>query len=172
MSALFNDPMFFYAIAFAIFIGLAVRFGRKPALNLIDSEIIKIRDELEQARKLRADAEAMLTEYKAKQKTAMAEAEAIVAGAKDEAARLKEKAEAELKSALVRHEQQALERIRVAEAEAASEVRTAAINIAMEIANKTLATNLDDAASAKLIDQAIADISKSSQAAKSKAEAA
>lgn len=169
MSSLFKDPMFFYGVAFVIFMALAYRYGRKPALSWIDSEIVKIRDELEQARKLRAEAETMLSDYKAKQKTALAEAEAIIAGAKDEAVRMKEQAEADLKKALVRHEQQALERIRVAEAEAAAEVRSAAIDLAMEMARKTLASQMDDGASSKLIDQAIAEMPTS---AKTKAKAA
>lgn len=169
MSGLFKDPMFFYGIAFVIFLGLAFRFGRKPALGWVDAEIIKIRDELEQARKLRADAEAMLADYKTKQKTALAQAEAIVAGAKDDAARLKEQAEKDLIASLARHEQQALDRIRVAEAEASAEVRAAAIDLAMEMARKTLTSQIDETASAKLIDQAIADMPTVSKA---KAEAA
>lgn len=172
MSELFNDPMAFYALAFLIFIGLAYRYGRKPMLSVLDGEIAKIRDELEQARKLRTDAEAMLADYQARQKTALAQAEAIVAGAKDEAARMKEQAEADLKTALVRHEQQAIERIRVAEAEAASEVRSAAIDLAMQMARKTLASQMDDGASSKLIDQAIADLPTLVAASKTKAEAA
>jgi F-type H+-transporting ATPase subunit b len=171
MSEFFNDPMFLYAIAFFIFLGLAFKFGRKPALNLIDAEIVKIRDELEQARKLRADAEAMLADYQARQKTALAEAESIIAGAKDDAARMKETAEAELKASLVRHEQQALDRIRVAEAEAAAQVRAAAIDLAMELTRKTLSSQMDDGAASKLIDQAIADM-PTLAATKTKAEAA
>ncbi len=169
MSELFNDPMFMYAIAFVIFIGLAYRFARKPMLGVIDAEIIKIRDELEQARKLRADAESMMADYKVRQKEAFAQAEAIISSAKEEAERLKVNAEAELKNSLARHEQQATDRIRVAEAEALTEVRTAAIDMAMEMARKTLTSQMDETAAGKLIDQAIADLPKK---AASKAEAA
>lgn len=153
-----NDPLFYYAITFVVFIALAWRFGRKPALNWIDLEISHIRGELEHARKLRTEAEAMLADYQKRQKTAMAEAESIIASAKDQAARMKEQAEVELKASLARHEKQALERIRVAEAEAAAEVRAAAIDLAMQMARKSLISQMDDATSAKLIDQAIAEI--------------
>jgi F-type H+-transporting ATPase subunit b len=168
MSALLKDPMFFYGIAFVIFLGLAYRYGRKPILDWIDGEILKIRDELEQAKKLRIEAEITLADYKKKQVAAMADAEAIVRHAKDEAARLKTQAEADLKAALARHEQQALERIRIAEAEAMADVRTAAINAAMAMANKMLASHMDEATAAKLTDQAIGEVSKSA-AAKAKA---
>jgi F-type H+-transporting ATPase subunit b len=168
MNALMQDPMTFYSIAFVIFMGLAYRYGRKPFLTWIDAEILKIRDELDQARKLRAEAEATLAEYKAKQTAALAEAEAIVKHAKDEAVRMKSDAESDLKNALARHEQQAMERIRIAETEAMAEVRAAAIDLAMSMARKTLASELDATTATKLTDQAIADMPKA-ESAKAKA---
>jgi len=149
-----------YGFAFTVFIVLAYRYGRKPILGALDTEIAKIRDELEHARKLRADAESMLEDYRARRRNALAEAEAIVANATLAAEQMKKQAEDDLKNSLQRHEQQALDRIRVAEAEALADVRTSAINLAMDIARKTLATQLDDAAASKLVDQAIADLPK------------
>jgi F-type H+-transporting ATPase subunit b len=160
MSGLMQNPMFFYGIAFVIFLALAFKYGRKPLVDWIDSEILKIRNELDQASKLRAEAETMLAEYKAKQAAAMAEAEAIIAGAKDEAARLRAQAEADLKESLARHEQQAAGRIRMAEADAVADVRAAAIDTAMKMARETLSSRLDEATASKLIDQAIADLPK------------
>jgi F-type H+-transporting ATPase subunit b len=169
MSGLFQDPMFFYSIAFVIFLALAWRYGRKPMLGWLDSEILKIRNELEQARKLRAEAEAMLAQYKAKQAEAMKDAEAIVRHASEEAARLRAQAAADLKDALAKHEQQAATRIRLAEAEAIADVRTAVVDLAMKLARETLAAKLDDATAAKLTEQAIAEIPK---LAKTKTKAA
>src|SRR5882672_1032341 len=97
MSALFQNPMVLYGIAFFIFLGLAYWYGRAPMLGWIDGEILKIRNELEQARKLRAEAEATLKEYKAKQAEAMQQAEQIVHHAAEEAKRLRTQAESDLK---------------------------------------------------------------------------
>ncbi|HEU0117137.1 MAG TPA: hypothetical protein VFR09_00765 [Alphaproteobacteria bacterium] len=169
MKEMLNDPMFMYSIAFVIFLALAIKYGRKPLLGWLDTEILKVREELDKARQLRAEAEETLAEYKQKQAAALAEAEAIVASAKDDAARLKTQAETDLKNALARHEQQALERIRIAESEAMEEVRSATVDLAISMAAKTLAGQLDDAAAAKLVDQAIADMPK---LAASKAKAA
>jgi F-type H+-transporting ATPase subunit b len=160
MSDTFHDPMFFYAVAFFIFLGLAWKFGRKPMLGWLDGEILKIRDELEQARKLRVEAEALLAEYKLKQGAAMKETEGILAHAKEEAVRLRAEAEADLKDALIHHEQQAAARIRLAEAEAMTDVRNAVIEGAMKLARETLASRIDDAATAKLTEQAIAEMPK------------
>jgi F-type H+-transporting ATPase subunit b len=164
MSELLKDPMFFYGIAFVIFLGLAYRYGRVPFLNWIDGEILKVRRQLDEAQKLRAEAEATLAEYKARQAAALAEAEALVRHARDEAARLKVQAEADLKSSLARHEQQAIERIRLAEAAAIAEVRQRAIDLAMNAARHTLAKELQGEAAARLVDQAIADLPKSAGA--------
>ncbi|MBV8061798.1 MAG: F0F1 ATP synthase subunit B [Alphaproteobacteria bacterium] len=162
MTELMNDPMFFYGIAFAIFLALAVKYGRAPMLAWIDGQIVKIRSDLEQAEALRKEAEASLETYKAKQAEAMKEAEAIIAQAKQDAEMLRQRAEHDLKASLQRHEQQALERIRVAEMEALEEVRTKIVAMAVAAAEKTLAAKLDDKASSDLMDQAIAGLGQSS----------
>ncbi len=150
-----QDPMFWYAVAFVIFCGIAFRYGRKPIIDAIDGEIVKIREELARSQALRVEAEATLATYKKKQTEALAEADAIIKHAREEAARLKTQAEADLKAALARHEQQAAERIRLAETEALEAVRAAAVESAMASARKTLA---EQGAGAKLIDQAIAEL--------------
>jgi F-type H+-transporting ATPase subunit b len=153
-----NDPMFFYTIAFVIFVALAYKFGRKGILGWIDGEIAKVRSQLDEAQKLRAEAEATLAEYKENQEVAVAEAKQLVKNAKEEAVRLKAQAEADLKASLARHEQQATERIRMAEAEALVQVRVRAVDLAMNLARKTLGDKLQGDAAAKLVDQAIADL--------------
>jgi F-type H+-transporting ATPase subunit b len=153
-----DDPMFWYAVAFAIFCTLVFRYARKPALGWLDGEIAKIRDELARARSLRAEAETALAGYKKKHAEALAEAEVIIRHAKDEAAQLKIQAEADLKAALARHEQQAAERIRIAETEALAAVRAAAVEGAMDMARKQLGDSSGNAA--KLADQAIAELPK------------
>jgi len=158
MNGMMQDPMFWYAVAFAIFIALAYWKVRRPVLDWLDSEISKIRDELAHAKQLRAEAEATLLEYKKKYAAAMAEAEEILRFAKEEAVQVKVQAEADLKASLARHEQQATDRIRHAEAEAIAAVRAAAVDQAMFLARKTLGEQGDSGG--KLADQAIAELPK------------
>lgn len=158
MSDLTQDPMFFYAIAFIIFLALAYKFGRKPTLNWLDGEIAKIRIELDQARQLRAEAESTLADCKAKQAKAEAEAKTILAMAQEQVELMRKRAETDMAAFLARHEQLASERIRMAEAEAMADVRAAAVDLAMSMARKTLSENMPEAEAAKLISQAIADI--------------
>ncbi len=158
MNEILKDPMTFYGIAFLIFVGLAYRYGKANFATWVDGEILKVRQQLDEAQKLRAEAEATLATYKVQQTEALAEAELLVQNAKQEAVRLKAQAEADLKASLARHEQQAMERIRMAEAEALAEVRQRGIDLAMAMARDTLQSKLQGDAASKLVDQAIADL--------------
>ncbi|MDD3287761.1 MAG: F0F1 ATP synthase subunit B [Alphaproteobacteria bacterium] len=154
----FSDPVIWYITSFLFFFWIVYKWVRKPVLGMIDAEIAKVRDELEKARKLRVEAEAVLAEYQLKQQSALAEAEEIVEFAKSEAASLRVRAEEELKVSLARHEQQAMDRIKLAEADALEDVKTSMVNLAMAAARKILAEKMNVSASDKLIDQAIAEL--------------
>jgi F-type H+-transporting ATPase subunit b len=158
MKDILQDPMGIYAIAFIIFLVLAYKYGAKPAVAWIDGEIAKIRNELDAAYQLRSEAEAALAECQEKQARAEAEAQAIVASAKSQVNEMRKEAERDLSQSLARHKQLATERIHMAEAQAISDVRAAAIDLAMSIARKTLSEKLSEGDAVKLIDQAIADI--------------
>ena len=64
-----------------------------------------------------------------------------------------------LEQALKRREQQALEKIAQAEAEALSEVRGQAVDLAVAASARLLADNLDEEKAARLVDEAIKDLS-------------
>jgi F-type H+-transporting ATPase subunit b len=114
---------------------------------------------LDEAEKLREDAQSLLAEYQRKQHAAAEEAAGIVAQAKAEAERIREQAEADLEQALKRREQQAIEKIAQAEAEALGEVRNQAVDLAMAASRRLLADNIDEGKAARLVDEAIKDLS-------------
>jgi F-type H+-transporting ATPase subunit b len=158
MKDILQDPMGIYAISFVIFLVLAYIFGAKPLLAWVDSEIAKIKSELNTAHQLRAEAEIALADCKSKQVRAEADAKQIVATAKEQIEEMRKEAAEDLKNALARHQQLASERICLAEETAIADVRAAAIDLAMSIAHQTLSEKLTAADAAKLIDQAIADM--------------
>jgi len=158
MKSLMQDPMFLYGVAFVIFLALAFVFGRKPALKWIDGEIAQIRSELDTARLLRADAEASLAECKEKQRQAELDAKSIISNARQQVEVMRKQAEIDLAASLTRHQQIAAERIRMAEAEAISDVRKAAIDAALTLARQTLKDTMGEKDASRLIDQAIAEI--------------
>jgi F-type H+-transporting ATPase subunit b len=152
---MWRDPMFWYTIAFTLFMVLAWRYGHKPLLGWLDTEINRIRVQLEEARTLRAEAETLFAEYKTKHAVGIKEAEAILRRAQDEAAQLRAQAEKDLDAALAWHEQQAKDRIGIAETEARNAVRTAAVDAAMQKARDIIAAR---GAEGKLTDKAIAEL--------------
>ncbi|MER2519126.1 MAG: hypothetical protein ABTQ34_00360 [Bdellovibrionales bacterium] len=158
MSALLKDPMFFYSIAFVLFFVVMYVKVRKPALGWIDGEILKIRQELDEAKRLRTEAEVALIATRDKQQAAMARSEEIVRQAKEDAEHMKQKATDELSEILARQERLAVERIKLAEHEAEAEIRAVAVDLALTIAREALARNISGALSAQLVDHAISEV--------------
>src|SRR5581483_2153908 len=120
---LFHDPEFWVGLAFVIIVVAAIKPVRQIVNATLDSRAERIRVQIDEAKRLREDAQALLATYQKKQREAMAEAEQIIAQAKADAARLKTEAEQDLVGALERRKQQALERIAQSEAQAVAEVR-------------------------------------------------
>src|SRR5579871_4996578 len=118
---MFHDPEFWVALAMVVIILAAIRPVGRIAAASLDARAARIRTQIEEARKLREDAQALLAEYQRKQRDAMAEAEKIISQAKTDAARLKADAEKDLVGAVERRKQQALERIAQSEAQAVAE---------------------------------------------------
>ncbi len=141
---------------------IVVAFLAKPVYRgiaaALDTRREKIKTRIEEAERLRTEANDMLVTYQKKQRDALKEAEEIIAHAKSEAARISAQAAKDLEELLKRREQQALDRIAQAENEAAREVRNAAIDIAMTATRKLIADNLSAEASAALVDNAIKDL--------------
>jgi F-type H+-transporting ATPase subunit b len=158
--ATFRDPEFWVAIAFVIaFAFLAWKAG--PVITrMLDGRAAKIKTDLEEAAKLRNEARRTLAEFQQRQRDALKEAEAIVAQAKLQAERAAQTAERDLAAALERRQQQAVEKISLAEAKALVEVRHQAVDVAIAAVRRILADDLPAARTSALIDDAIADLSK------------
>ena len=158
------DPKFWVAVSFVIFLLLVGRMAWARLTEMLDGRAARVRAELDEASKLRAEAEAMLKQADAERANALKEAEAMLARAKAEAARVAEATAAEAEAAAKRRERMAMDRIAAAEAGAVTEVRNAAAEIATAAARSVIADRLDAAADAKLIDQAVADLPKALRA--------
>jgi F-type H+-transporting ATPase subunit b len=146
------------ALAFVIFF---VLFGRKlwsAVAAMLDDRAAKVRAELEEAARLRREAEAMLRDAEQRRTQALAEAKALIEGAQAEAARVAAAATAEAEAAARRREQMAVDRIAAAEKAALDEVRLAAAEVATAAARQVIADGLSADADARLIDHAITQL--------------
>jgi F-type H+-transporting ATPase subunit b len=139
------DESFFVALAFAVVVA-AFLYLRLPSklVAALDDRAEQIRNELEQAKKLREDAEALLAEYEAKRNAAEQQAEQIVADARANAETLAAEAKQKLEDSLERRTQQAQEKIARAEANMVKEVRLAVTSIAVTAAEQVIRDTLSD----------------------------
>lgn len=159
-QALYGTPWqhgsFWVFIAIVIFV---VLLGRKilAAINaMLDARTQSVQAALDEAAKLKAEAEAMLKDAKARQAQAAEDAKQILASAKTEAARMAAELAAEAEATAKRRERMAVERIAAAETAAVNDVRAVAIDIATAASAALLREGFGAEADAAMIDQAIA----------------
>ena len=158
MHEFFSEPRTWVAIAFFIFFGVfGPRLWRVIAA-MLDKHAATIRSELDEASRLRAEAEAMLTDARARREAALVEAQAMLQSAHAEAARVAGQARTDAEQAGRRREQMAMDRIAAAEKAAVSDVRLAAADIAARAAQEVIAATLTAEGDAPLIDRAIAGL--------------
>ena len=153
------DATFWVAIAFLVFVGV-VLYYKVPAIvaKQLDQRADRIKTELDEAQKLREDAQAMFADYQRRQRDALSTAEEIVAKAKDDAALIRKESEAELEASLKRRQELAETKIRQAEEKALSEVQNIAVEVSIAAAEKLMKDNIKAKESGALIDQSIKDL--------------
>ncbi len=134
------------------------RPAKRGILGLLDGRADKIRNELDEANRLKEEAQATLAGYQRRQRDALEEAERIVEHARQEAERLRTQAAQSLDEQLQRREAQAMERIAQAERAAAAAVRDAASDAAIAAARQVIADTMDAPAASRLIDAAIGEL--------------
>lgn len=158
MSIPWSHGTFWVFIAVVIF---AVLFGAKivkPIIAALDQRAAGVRQSLDEAARLKAEAEALLADAKKRREQAIAEAKDILERAKAEAARTAAELAAEAEQRAHARERMVQERIEAAQASAVAEVRTTAIEIAIAATAEALRDGLSAAQDAKLVDHAIAEV--------------
>ena len=149
------------ALAFLIFIGLLVYLGaHRTILDAIDGRQARIKAELDEARRLREEAHALLVEFERKGREAEVEAQAIIAGAKTEAERLAAEAKSKMEDFVARRTKMAEAKIVQAEAQALADVRAAASDAAVAAAEKILTVAAKGRVAENLLAQGIEDVRK------------
>jgi F-type H+-transporting ATPase subunit b len=124
----------------------------------LDGRAEKIKDELDEAVRLREEAQTLLAGYERQQNEALKEAEGIIAHARDEAERQAVHATEALEELVQRREAQAIDRIARAEEEATAGVRAAAVDLAVQATRRLLTSELNEDRRGKLIDDTIGEI--------------
>ena len=159
MMEFLHEPENWVAIAFVIFIGVLLYVGaHRKIIVALDHRAEWIKAELDEAKKLRDEAQALLAEYQKKQREAESEAAAIVAEARAEAERVAAESHAKVEEFVARRTKLAETKISQAEAQALADVRAAAAEAAVAAAENILrATTKGDVAD-NLVARGIQDV--------------
>ena len=151
-----TEPEFWVAVSFFIFVGVVLYFGvHKKVAAALDARTVLISKELEEARRLRNEAEKVLADYRRKESEAANEAESIVALAAKEAKIFAAETRKSVKEHFDRRMKLAEEKIARAEADAVREVRSVAVDAAVAAAQTLIAEKLTPDRAEKLVSESI-----------------
>jgi F-type H+-transporting ATPase subunit b len=154
-----GEAEFWVGAAFLVFVLILWRAKVPSAIaGVLDSRGQKIRAQLDEATKLRAEAESLLADIKTQREAAETSAKAMIAAAQADAVRLREEATVKLADDIERRRALAERKIATAEAQAAADVKAAAADLATQAAEAVLAARIAGATSDPLIDQGLAQI--------------
>lgn len=150
---------FTVGVAFVLFLALLWYFGvHKLIARALDDRATKIRAELDEARKLREEAQELFAEFERKQKQVTGQADEIVAHARAEAEQAAERAKADIEVSIDRRLKAADEQIALAEANAIRQVKDRAVAVAIAAAADVLRERLGEDRQQQLVDAAIEDV--------------
>jgi F-type H+-transporting ATPase subunit b len=153
------DAETWVAVGFLIFVGILVYVGvPKMILGALDDRARRVQHELDEARRLKEEAQRLLAEYQGKQKQAETEAASIIEGAKAEAERIASEAHAKMEDFVARRTKMAETKIAQAEAQAVADVRAAAAEAAVAAAEKILTDTVKGKVADDLISRGIGDV--------------
>ena len=162
MPAFLNpaNAEFWVGVGLLIFLGIVIFVAKTPkAINAaLDAKAAKIQADLDEAARIREEAQRLLTQLKAERAEAEAQAKDMLAAAQEEARRYEADAKAKLEESLARRQQLAERKIANAEAQAAAEVKAAAADLAAQAAEVVLTQRLPGVKTDPLVDRAISQL--------------
>jgi F-type H+-transporting ATPase subunit b len=153
------DAEFWVAVAFVAFLGTLGYFGvHEMMVKYVDRRRDRIKAELDEARRLKEEAQALLAEYQRRLHAAEQEAKGIIAAAQSEADRMAGEAKVKMEEFVARRTKMAEAKIAQAEAQALADVRGAAAEAAVAAAEKILAQTVKGELADGLVAKGIADV--------------
>jgi F-type H+-transporting ATPase subunit b len=160
MGHLLAEPHFWVNVGLLVFLLLIGPKLWKALTSVLDQRSIRIKGNLDEAQKLRDEAQSLLNEYQRRQKDAAQEVEGILTAAKELAEHHTHEAYAAFEASMARREKLALEKIAQAEVHATAEVRREAVEVATAATRRLLAQALTDDRANALLDQSIKELDR------------
>jgi F-type H+-transporting ATPase subunit b len=155
------DPAFWVMVAFFIFVGILMYVGvHRKVIAALDQRQARIKAELDDARRLRDEAEKLLADYQRRQREAEREASEIIASAQVEAERIAVDAKAKMEDFVARRTKMAETKIAQAEAQALADVRAAAAEAAVAAAERVLTRTVHGKLADELLAKGVENVKK------------
>ena len=158
MEHLLENPETWVLVAFLIFIALVAKKAYLVITVALDARATRIREGLDDAARLREEAQGLLAQYQRQQRGADGEIEAMLERARRDSELMLEAARTRLAAQLLQREKQTTQNIARAEAQMVDEVRVAASEMAMAAVEYMIIQNLNQSQATKLIDDSIGDL--------------
>lgn len=154
-----QNPELWVGLGLILFFGILVLAGvPKLIAGHLDATAAKIQGELDEATRLRTEAEALLKQIRAEKAEAEIQAAEMLAAAEADARIMEAEAKVALEETLVRRQALAEQRIAQAEVQATAEVKAAAADLAARAAEQILAARLAGQKTDPLVEAAISQI--------------
>jgi F-type H+-transporting ATPase subunit b len=153
------EAEFWVAVAFVLLLVVFGYFGiHRTVLTALDHRSDRIKQELDDARRLRDEAASLLADYKARHAAAEREAQDIITSAKEEAERIAVEAKTKMEDFVARRTKTAEGKIALAEAQALADVRAAAAEAAVTAASTVLSQSVKGSVADDLIGKGIGEV--------------
>ncbi|WP_398484357.1 ATP F0F1 synthase subunit B [Tardiphaga sp.] len=150
---------FWVAVAFFLLLALFGYMGvHRTILTALDHRRDRIKQDLDDARRLRDEAAALLADYKKRHASAEREAQEIITSAKEEAERIAAEAKVKMEDFVARRTKAAESKIAFAEAQAVADVRAAAAEAAVTAATQVLSQSVKGNVADGLIEKGIGEV--------------
>jgi F-type H+-transporting ATPase subunit b len=156
---MFFEAEFWVAVAFVLLMGVFAYVGvHRTLLTALDHRAERIKAELDDASRLKDEANKLLAEYQARRASAEREAEEIISSAKADAERIAAEAKTKMEDFVARRTKTAESKIALAEAQAVADVRAAAANAAVTAASTILSQSVKGSVADDLLTRGIAEV--------------
>ena len=158
-TPLLQDTSTWVSLGFLVVVVLFAYMGvHKKMAGALDKRAQKIADEIDEARRLREEAQELLAQYQRRQREAEEEAQGIIDQAKRDAKRLAAESRDKINDQLGRRMKAAEEKIARAEAQAIAEVRSQTADVAIAAAGDIIGARMDQGAQSAMAERAINDL--------------
>ena len=153
-------PEFWLLVALAILIAAIWKPLSRVLLGGLDGHSAKVRAELDEAKRLREEAQHLLAEHQRKLAAGEGQAEQIVQHARAEAERQVKRHQDELEASIRRRREAAERRIAQEEARAVQELRAHTARLTIRITERLIAEQMDDEQRRESVDRALEEVGR------------